>query len=160
MYNPFIPFDEALLRALLKRGHSHFVRQTYERGRLPGASKKAFLLTHYADPNKARIHYEAIENDPARFLYDTNEPDHLERLHRAAAGIPGFAVYAPIMMGNWKPTSDIGARLRHYVTQHLRWRLGRSSELKSHIFVQFGQIFLTLRYGSEEAKIPFSDIET
>jgi hypothetical protein len=161
MINPFTRLDTRLLQRLLETHHFFYVRQSYPRGNDPfqDGLKAAILLTHYDNVNQAQIHYQAVAGDPHAFLYETAKADHLARLRTAAAGVPGYAVFVPILRVPWDPGPGIEHQIRRYVARELTWDPRRGDEIRSNLFVQFGEIFITLRYHTHEIKIPFADIE-
>ncbi|TDX02080.1 hypothetical protein [Dinghuibacter silviterrae] len=161
MLNPFTRLDARLLQRLLETHHYWFVRQSYPRGKDPFQEglKAALLLTHYDNINQAQIHFQAIATDPYAFLYETPKPEHLARLHTAAGGVRGYPVFVPILRVPWDPGPGVEHQIRRYVSQKLTWDPRRGDEIRSNLFVQFGEIFITLRYHAHEIKIPFADIE-
>jgi hypothetical protein len=184
MVNPFVRFDTLLLNALRQSSHQWFVRQTYSRGdRLSmgvgdcgpkGQFCRAFLMTPYQQEQKAFQHLQALAGvsatglhagailgaaDPHLYLYDARLPEHLERLAKAAGGIPGFLLYAPMLDDHFKPGEELAKKIRTYISHHLSWRPDRGSDVQTDISVQYGEIFLTLRYKGQEVRVPLSDIE-
>ena len=161
MINPFQLYSPELLQALLKAGHTHFVRQTYERGvaAFQESKDKAFLISHYDNESRAGMHFEALAKDPYRFLYRVSDPGELGKLHIAAGQPPGFRIYTPMLLHSWKPSEWIKGKVRKYIDQKLAWQPGRSTGVKTNLFTQFGELFLTLKSGIHEVKIPLSDVE-
>src|ERR1044072_9316332 len=117
MHNPFVLLTTKLLESLIKTGNHFFVRQTYKRGKnqLNPLIKAAFLFTHYTDYSRAKTHYDTLTNDPNRFLYNIEEPEHYEKLKVAAGQPAGFQVYSPLVQQPWKPTPPIAAKIRTYI---------------------------------------------
>lgn len=160
MHNPFQRYTTQLLDGLLKAGHTHFVRQTYKRGIDHfDPQKGAFLISPYNELSKANMHYEALKNDGNRFLYDVAENEHLKKLYIAATQPGGYKVYAPLLPAPWKPSDIIAGKIRRYINQVLHWQPRVKEGVNSNLFIQFGELFITLKSGSHEIKIPFSDIE-
>jgi hypothetical protein len=161
MHNPFVLLTTRLLESLIKAGNHFFVRQTYKRGKneLDPLNKAAFLFTHYTDYSRAKTHYDSLDNDPNRFLYNINEEAHYQKLFIAAGQPEGFKVYSPIVQQTWKPTAPIATKIRNYIDQKLNWTPGRNDGVKADLFVQFGELFITLKYGIHEVKLPLADIE-
>lgn len=161
MHNPFQLYSPQLLHALLKAGHKYFVRQTYSRGlaHFNEEQKGAFLISHYSDKSKAQIHFEALKNDGNRFLYDTFEKGHLEKLQTAATQPTGYKIYAPLLLQQWKPSDIMAGKVKIYIDHKLKWRAGRGDTVKTNLFIQFGEIFIALKLGIHEVKIPLSEIE-
>lgn len=161
MHNPFVLLTTRLLESLIKAGNHFFVRQTYTRGKneLDPLNKAAFLFTHYTDYSRAKTHFDSLDNDPNRFLYNINEEEHYRKLFIAAGQPEGFKVYSPIVQQAWKPTAPIAAKIRNYINQKLNWTPARNDGVKADLFVQFGELFITLKYGIHEVKLPLADIE-
>ncbi len=161
MHNPFVLLTTRLLESLIKAGNHFFVRQTYKRGKneLDPLNKAAFLFTHYTDYSRAKTHFDSLDNDPNRFLYNINEEEHYRKLFIAAGQPEGFKVYSPIVQQAWKPTAPIAAKIRNYINQKLNWTPARNDGVKADLFVQFGELFITLKYGIHEVKLPLADIE-
>jgi hypothetical protein len=161
MHNPFVLLTTRLLESLIKAGNHFFVRQTYKRGKneLDPLNKAAFLFTHYTDYSRAKTHYDTLDNDPNRFLYNISEAEHYEKLFIAAGQPEGFKIYSPIVQQAWKPTAPIATKIRNYINQKLNWTPARTDAVKADLFVQFGELFITLKYGIHELKLPLADIE-
>ena len=161
MHNPFVLLTTWLLESLIKAGNTFFVRQTYKRGKnqLDPLNKAAFLFTHYTDYSRAKTHYDTLDNDPNKFLYNINEAEHYEKLFVAAGQPEGFHIYSPLVQQPWKPTPAIAAKIRNYINHKMNWTPARSDQVKVDLFVQFGELFITLKCGIHELKVPLADIE-
>ena len=161
MTNPFQLYTPALLEALIKAGHKYFVRQTYKRGidHFDEKIKNAFLLSHYNDVSKAQIHYEALNMDGKRFLYDISKSEDLEKLKIAAKQPEGYKIYTPMLLRPWQPSDIMKGKVRRYIDQKLKWRPDTSATVQTNLFIQFGELFITLKLGIHEIKTPLSDVE-
>ena len=161
MHNPFVLLSAKLLDSLIKAGNTHFVRQTYKRGKdeLHDHIRAAFLITHYTEATRAQTHYDALPGDPNRFLYDIADPVHAEKLAIAANQPLGFKIFSPLMQQPWKPTAEIAAQIRTYISEKMNWTPGRNDTVKADLFTQFGELFINLKYGNHEIKVPLVDIE-
>jgi len=162
MHNPLALFDAKLLNALLQAGHSHFVRQTFPRGidHTDTDQKGAYLITQYREEAKAQIHYDALARDPARFIYDVTKPEHLEKLRTASTQPKGYRIYSALLAEKkWIPPHDMKSKIKRYISMRLNWQPKGSDTVNTDLFFQFGELFITLKWGSHEAKFPLSDIE-
>ena len=161
MHNPFVLLTTKLLESLIKAGNHFFVRQTYKRGKneLDPLNKAAFLFTHYTDYSRAKTHYDTLDNDANRFLYNINEEEHYQKLFIAAGQPEGFKIYSPLVKQVWKPTPPIATKIRNYINQKLTWSPARNDSVKADLFVQFGELFITLKFGIHEVKLPLAEIE-
>jgi len=161
MHNPFVLLSARLLESLIKAGNTFFVRQTYKRGKnlLDPLNKAAFLITHYTDYSQAKTHYDNLYNDPNRFLYNITEPEHYEKLTLAATQPEGYKIYSPLIQQPWKPTPEMAAKIRNYIGQKLSWSPKRSDTVKADLFVQFGELFITLKYERDTINLPLAELE-
>jgi hypothetical protein len=162
MHNPLVLFDAKILEALRRAGHTHFVRQTYKRGidHTDTNQKGAYLISHYRDESHAAIHYEALAHDPARFFYDLSIPEHLAKLEVATTQPRGYAIYSALLADQkWRPAADMKGKIKRYIATRLGWNPKGSDTVNTDLFFQFGELFITLKWGSHESKIPLSDLE-
>ena len=163
MYNPFPLLTEHLLMDKIATGKRYFVRQSYTRGMQPRL-KGAFLLRAYEGTEKALAekHMLELEKDPYEFLYDVTNPQHLERLRTAARQPFGFKVYYAGKQGTeWKPPPAYREKIRHFIrSQHPDWRSTETGEkIRIGLNEQFGVLFLTFHYSTEEDRIELETIE-
>src|SRR5258707_10375345 len=86
MFNPCYAFTPALLESMLAKHILFFVRSAYTRGReLNGEIvAEAFMISHYNNKMEAERHYNTIAYDKYRFLYDPQNPGHVELPKKAA----------------------------------------------------------------------------
>jgi hypothetical protein len=160
MYNPLVRLSERILIGLHKQGNKYFVRQYYHRG-IGGENgfKIAFLFSFYTDLSKAQIHYDAIATDKYRFLYNTEDSDHMKRLEIAALSGHKFGIYLPILANQWKPDAYASEKIKHYVINKLGWGSRGYTRVQADLIIQFGELFLVLRLSIHEVKIPLSELQ-
>lgn len=157
MHNPFALLDKVLLDGLISAGHIYFVRQSYARGKDP-RMKEVFLFSPYYSKTLALEHYEAIAEDPRRYIYAALAEQ--EKLYRAAAQPSGYLVYVPLLKERtWKPSYNMSAKIKRYITSEANWKPERKDEVHAELVVQFGELFINLKLNQEEIKVPLSDIE-
>ena len=162
MHNPFVLFDRRILEHQVKSGHRYYVRQTYPRGvnHSDTCQKAAFLITHYTDQSHAKIHLAALTKDANAFLYDISNAEHYKKLEIAAEQPAGYKIFAPILaQKQWRPSEQMRGKIKRYIDDKLHWKPERQSTVNSDLFLQFGTLFITLKFGTHEAKIPLSEIE-
>ena len=160
--NPFYPFTKELLDAFVAKGHSYFVRQTFYRDS-PLFSEKikgSFLISHYDSRTTAMDHYGAISYDKGRHLYDWNNPRDRERLMVAASGPEGYRIFSTVFKTDWeKPVATrIKDKLRMYIKK-LGWNPHRDEGVTTNYELQFGELYLRIKYAGREAKVKFEEIE-
>jgi hypothetical protein len=161
MHNPFPLHSQRLLDALIKAGHKYYVQQTYKRGINPfdAQQKGAFLITHYNNLDRALEHFEALKNDGDRFLYDVTNAEHFEKLKAVVQQPAGYKTCTPLLQQPWKPTVGLGQKIKRYIDSELRWIPGRNDTVHANLFIEFGELFITLKYRIHEVKVPLVDIE-
>ena len=161
MHNPFGHLSLQLLIALIRAGNRYFVRQTYPRGlnRLDPVQRAAFLFTHYAHLSDARHHYNALQNDGNRFLYDSMDPEQYDKLEIAAKQVIGYPVFTPLLEKPWVPSEKMSESIRNYIRTHLPWTPAREEMVQADLFTEFGELFVNLRWRTFEAKALLADIE-
>ena len=163
MFNPLYPFTTATLEATIKRGCTFFVRNTFPNAfdHFAENIKGYFLITHYDDISKAQAHYNSIEGDPYRYLYDWFNPEHQEKLKLAATQPAGYKIYSSYFYPDYKRkiTPIIKEKINKYMYRHTNWKPGKGETVHVDFFLQFGAIFITMRYAGQEIKVKFIDIE-
>lgn len=163
MFNPFYPLTDQLLDAFIAKGKKYFVRQTFNRGRNPFDEqvKGYFLFTHYDNFTTAQDHYGAIGHDPNRFLYEWGNPEHQQKLRLAASGLKEYKNYAAVLRPDFEKgiTDQLKKKIRSYVSNKLGWYPKGSDTMDTNFELQFGELFIRLRYGGRQAKVKFEEIE-
>ena len=160
MHNPLTLFSPQLLAVYLQSGNRYFVRQTYHRGNAATTHKAAFLISEYTELSRAKIHLAALETDSQAYLYDAEDEEHLRRLNIAASQPAGYAIYAPLLaMRKWKPTDALKAKIKSYIETRLKWKPKGSDGLDAELFLQYGELFITLKFGRDHAKVRLIEIE-
>ena len=162
MFNPLAPLNEAALGGLIKAGMRYFVRQTFHRARTPLEEhiKGCFLFCHYEAYAAAKEHFDALKDDPHRFLYDYEEPAHRAKLRIAAARPDGYKLYTNTFMPNWRQhlTDRIKKKIRAYI-QSRGWNPRREEGVKISFFPHFGEVMIRLKCNRQEVRVKFEDIE-
>lgn len=161
MHNPLALLTRELLDALIKEGQLHFVRQVYHRGMQqyePGL-KGVFLFSYYSDKETAKKHFKVLVNDQYADLYDATIPEQKERLYKAASQPAGYQIYISMLKDKeWQPSPELGPKLKRYISAQ-GWKPGRGATVGIDIFIEFGELFLTLKSGPDKLKVKLSDIE-
>lgn len=162
MHNPFALLSPALLDAMIKVGHTFFVRQTFERGFDPAGPhlNGVFLFSQYRDRRQAEAHMMALSHDLHRKLYNLQLPDDKQRIEVAATQPAGYAIYAAILNAKkWEPPSYLTPKIKAYINRHTSWRPDRGDTIQIELGLTFGELFLKIRNGREELKVPLKEVE-
>ena len=164
MYNPFPLLSMGLLQDQLAKGKRYFVRQTYPRGMEPRLVA-AFLLRAYDadEKNTAAQHLASLTIDGNSFLYDTEIPGHLEKLHIAAGQPFGYKIFYAAKKGlDWRPPQPYQEKMRRYIRRHHpEWRPQKAGDnIAIGLYEEFGRLYLKFSHADEEESIPFDLIES
>ncbi len=160
-FNPFYPFTPDLLDAFVAAGKIFFVRQQFARGCYdPVQQGRCFLFSHYDSLTTAMDHFGAISYDRYRYLYCWENAEHRIRLKTAAAGPEGYLVFASVLKPGWDRPVDgvLKKKLRAYI-EKLGWKPGRDEGVRTNYEMQFGELYIRIKYGGREAKVKFEEIE-
>lgn len=164
MYNPYTLLTPALLSAMLKQP-MYFVRQHYARG---GQNETDYpiplLLTHYihqeADKERSERHIRLLLKDPYRFLYDSTQPEHLEKLMIAATQPDGYRVYINLMPKKWKANEGMKSKISRYVREKMPWwNYTPADKLNVTLKERYGELFIALLWRGRQTEVLLEEIE-
>jgi hypothetical protein len=157
MHNPLALLSTALVSALLENGFTLFVRQSYPAGKDDtGACRETFLITPYKDIGEANMHFQHIRFDRRKYIYQAHHPEEIEKLYKAASQPPGYKIYAALLQRErWEPPHHVAAAVKRYISLKTKWPPG---EVTADLFLHYGELYFTLKYGDEEIKVPLPDI--
>ena len=161
--NPFSLLSRPLLEAFVASGKKFFVRQSFNRprGNADHRVKAHFILTHYAEKGHAEHHYGAISEDPYKYLYIWEDPDHRRKLFLAAEQPAGYRIYASVFNKDWEKhiTVDLKQKLRKYVESKLGWKPSVAERVVFDIYVNYGELYAKLKLRSQEVRVKLEEIE-
>ena len=163
MYNPLPLLTRGLLDDQVAKGKRWFIRQTFPRG-MEARLIAAFLVRGYdaEEKNAAGDHLAALAKDGNAFLYDAEDPAHLQKLHIAAGQPFGYKVFYAARKGvEWKPPPQYQEKMRHYLRRHHpAWRPQKEGDkIQIGLYEEFGELFLKFSFADEDDTIPFDLIE-
>jgi hypothetical protein len=164
MYNPYAILTPALLKAMLRQP-MYFVRQHHPRGLSHPAEKIIPLFfTHYThhetDKERAQRHLRLLLKDPYRFLYDSTNPAHLEKLKTAASQPAGYRIYINLLPKKWKVNDALKLKISRYVKEKLPWwNYSSKDKLNVTLKERYGQLFIALLWRGQQTEVLLEDIE-
>lgn len=162
MHNPLALLTTRLLDRLLASGFQYFVRQSYPRGRDHGEpeTKEAFLITPYKDFSQVNAHFQAIKFDRRKHIYQIDFVSEKEKLIIAAGQPVGFKIFVSLLSTEkWKPPFQLQPKIKHYLRSHTSWKPEKGKGVHAKLFIQFGELYICLKYSNEEIKVPLAEIE-
>lgn len=161
MHNPFVLLTVELMNAMLKEPKL-FVREHYMRAK---DDEKAFipiLFTYYnkerdMERHRADYHYAQLKKDNYAFLYDSENPEHKERLLKAAAQPLPYQCYVNLLMKKWSPPLLLRRQLNKYMLQNFKdWN---NHKINIQLKDRFGKLFLIVSWELNRVEIPLEEIE-
>jgi hypothetical protein len=162
MFNPLAIWTEKALEGFVGEGKRYFVRQSFERARksFGDEDKSYFLFCHYQVYSQAREHFDALFDDPFRFLYDWEIEDHRQRLLLAANQPPGYEIYSNTFMPDWERhiTSRLKQKIKAFIQSH-GWKPGREDGVLIDFYPHFGEVMVTLRFRKQKLSVKLEEIE-
>ena len=162
MFNPLAPWTGKALEGFLREGKRYFVRQRFDRAKnvLDQDTKVCLLLSHYESYPQAKEHFDALQDDMHRFLYDAEIPEHLHRLQKAAEPPEGYKVFTNTFMPDWE--RHITRRIRQKIMAYIDgkgWKPVRNETVLIDFYPHFGEVMLTLRFREQKLSIKLAEIE-
>jgi len=165
MLNPYILLTPDILKAMLTQP-MYFVRQYYERGYANTNNKETIplLFTHYAnhetDIERAQRHMRLLWNDQYRFLYDSRNEEHLQKLMKAATKPDGFRIYINLLPKKWKANDDIKRKINSYMLHRLPWwKYNPADKLNVTLKERYGQLYIALLWKGQQTEVHLDEIE-
>lgn len=164
IYNPYTILTPGILDAMLKQP-MYFVRQYYERGsEICRGKSLPLLFTHYGhhetDKERAERHMRLLLKDTYRYLYDSTDPAHFEKLKMAATQPQGYRVYINLLPKKWKANSSIKLKINQYVRMKLPWwNYSPADKLKVTLKERYGQLFIVLLWRGQKTEVLLEEIE-
>lgn len=162
MFNPLAPWTEKALNGIIQEGHRYFVRQTFNRAKDPldPDVKGCYLLCHYKEEAAAKEHFDALKNDPNRFLYDWEDEGHRKKLMIAAGMPPGYRIFTNTFMPDWERhlTRRIKQNIRNYI-QRKGWNPRGEETVMIAFYPHFGEVMIILKFRGQEVRVNFEEIE-
>lgn len=165
MLQPFEIFKFQYIPKLVSLKKNLLVSQSYKNGydHFADVHKTDILLTDYEDIGLAKIHLAAIKTDKYASAIDLTKEKHLQKLIEMLAADSDYAIYWAIV----KSTDDLKKRvdmkykdhIRSWIMKNTTWRIGADETIRPQLQVIFGELFVTLKRGSQEVRIKFEEIE-
>ena len=165
MLQPFEIFKPGYLDKLIALNKKWLVTQTYKRSvdHFADEKKIALLLSDYDDPGLAKVHLSAVKNDRYAAIIDLDKPAHKTKLTEMLSPDSKYQLFWAAVKSRKELEDRINIgykdQMRRYISFHTNWRIDRNTIIKPSIEVTFGELFITLKYGSQTLRIKFEEIE-
>jgi hypothetical protein len=158
MFNPLCLFTTQLLEAFVKNKKKYFVRQAYHFRN--GETGKEFIFSHYQEHSFALHHMGAIEEDPYRYVYEWDHPEHQKKLYLAASQPETYKIWSAVFRKDWEKeiTKDVEACVRKYV-HSLGWRPTRNDMIKPEFYMYYGNLYIQLKFKTKTVRVRFEEVQ-
>lgn len=164
MFNPFVRFMPELIDAFRQRGERYLVSQTFRPGiDMFTCDKHVLMFCQYSDLGFAQIHLQAVRADQYAAIIDLEREKHLAKVKEMLAPDSPYLVFSNLV---WDSESldklldkNYAAKLRRYIERHTTWRIQMNGSLRPRVQLIFGELFVVVRFQSQQIRVKFEDIE-
>ena len=164
MFQPFEVFKLEYINRLIRMERQYLVSQTYDKA-LDNfeETKTGILLTDYDQLGLAQIHYSAVKKDKYASIIDLANLKHkakiLQMLHPDSGYLLFWAIVKSIEAVKQRMDFKYKDHIRRYILKHTTWRIDGSEAIRPNLQVIYGELFITLKKGSQTLRVKFEDIE-
>jgi hypothetical protein len=155
MLQPFELFNTTYIERLITMKKIFLVSQTYTRGvdQFAGLAKVNILVTDYDDRGLAKIHVNAVKHDKYASIINLTNEAHKEKIKSMLDTASNYTVYWSIVKDVKQMQQRLNNRykdnMRRYIDKATTWRIGADEEIKPSFQVTFGELFITIKRGSQ-----------
>ena len=164
MLQPFEQFKIEYLTRLIELKKVYLVSQTYKRvvEHFVENERINILLTDYDSYQYAQVHFNAIKGDRYASIINLEKQEHRAKIEEMLSG-QKYQLYWSVV----KSAESLAKRLDDKYTDHIKryiqknttWRIARDSKITPKFEVVFGELFITIRYNTQQLRVKFEDIE-
>ena len=160
MFNPAYPFTADLLESFLNKEVFYFVRSNYPRG-VAGDIRQATLITHYHDQSEAERHYNVIQHDRQREIYDIRKPADLEKLKEETVPNEQYKAFSKLILpdAEKKANAHFKEHTKRFLFKNTNWDLKGAVTIYPKFRYQLGELYVRIHHKGDEIIIKFEEIE-
>lgn len=164
MFQPFEPFLPGYLEKLVSLKKIYLVTQTYTRApEFTEPGKNNLLFSDYDDPGLAKIHFNALKNDKYASIVNLTITAHHKKLKEIISIDSNYQCWWCVVKNVSALKKEIDKNykdnLRRYILEHTTWSIGASESINPTVQVIFGEIFISIKRGSQVLRVKFEQIE-
>lgn len=167
MLKPFERFLELYIAEFIKLGKIYLVTQSYGRHESFKNEKEkiGILVSDYSDFGLAKGHYAAVKNaeDNYAYILDLTNEKHLGKFKEMIPYNSAYAVYWAAVDNITKLTRQMNKqfkeKIRIYLGKNTNWKIDRDTTINPKLQIIFGELFVVIRFRSEELRVKFEEIE-
>lgn len=164
MLQPFELLQKQFIPKFKQMKLVYLVSQYYRRGYNYFADVKStpVVMTTYDNLGLAKTHLNAVKEDKYAAIIDLTNPEHEQKVLDMITGAQ-YAIYWSVV----KSTTELERRIngkykdnmRRYIEKHTNWKISRDATVNPKIQLVFGELYLTLKFRSQEIRVKFEEIE-
>lgn len=165
MFNPFVPFHSKMIEGFRSLKHRYLVTQTF-RGRVDhyqDEGRTVLLLTDYEEENRAKVHWNAVRDDPYKYILDLENEAHRNKLIEMLQPGSRYRLLAAFIEDVKAVEKRLNAKyannIRNYIQRETNWRIGAGETIFPKLDLAFGELFVTLKYSNQTVRLRLSDLE-
>ena len=165
MLLPFEIMRLEYINQLIRLKKIYLVTQSYNMVEDPfgHTDKIGLIASDYDDSGLAKIHLAAVKQDKYASVIQLSNSVHLAKITEMLQQDSAYAVYWAVVKDaeqlKRKVDTQFSDHIRRYITKNTNWSIKGSATLKPQLQVIFGELFVILKYGSQELRIKFADVE-
>ena len=165
MLQPFEVLKPDYLDKMIGLGRTWLVTQTYKRAldHFAEQAKIALLVSDYDDPGLAKVHLTAVKTDRYSAIIDLTRPAHKTKILEMLSADSKYRLFWTTVKSRKELEDKINSRykdqMRKYISAHTNWKINRDTIIKPGLQVTFGELFVTVEYGSQRLRFNFEEIE-
>ena len=164
MVQPFVEFEKKFIPRLRSLKKIYVVAQSYQRGAdLFCETQTPLLVSAYDDRGLAEIHLKAIRDDQYACIINLCNQRHFDKfLAMLDTGSP-YKIYWSVVKDAARLekllTATYADNIRRYIEKHTNWGIGGREKILPSFEVTFGELFVRLKWKSQQQRIKFEEIE-
>ena len=165
MIQPFTIFEKKMIVGLINLRKVYLVAQYYPPGmnHFSDKAKIPILISDYDDVSLAQVHLGALRHDKYGCIINLENEKHLNKLRDMLTENSQFLLYWAAVESMKKLEKRITLKykdnMRNYIIKNTTWRIGADETLRPVLQVIFGELFINLKYGDQEIRVKFEEIE-
>lgn len=166
MFNPLVKFDVRLIERYRQRNWRYLVAQTYERGKdlFVHGDKISIVLTHYANPIKAKGHLSMLKRDAEAQTFDLEDEADRNKLTAMLQPDSQYVAHtefvADVAGANANLNKLLDKNIKRWIARNTNWHISREETIYPNLELSFGEFFVILKYArQQERRVKLEEIE-
>ncbi len=165
MLQPFELFERSYIEKLISLKKNWLVSQTYVRrfDHFDDGQKINILLSDFDDPGLAKVHLNAVRQDPYASIIYLQKGRHRASLEAMLMPDSKYRVFWAVINSRQELEKLVNTkykdRMRAYIENSTNWRVSGSSTIRPVLQLIFGELYILLKHAGQQIRIKFEEIE-